>query len=165
MSLYLCIFREDEEIEGVEVGSYDDFGRFRDTVAAKLENGHQGSRFPILQLHPDSDGQWTVDECRGLTAELERIQKELSRLPPATFAADQEAIAEELNLVPRNLSESFIDIDGEHLLSRLIDLCRLAMLGLRAGMRAGPWHGHRTGRLGACADGEGRLALDLDQTG
>src|SRR5206468_1590548 len=61
MSLYLCIFRGDEEIEGVEVGSYADFGRFRDTVAEKLEDGRQGSRFPLLQLHPDSEGEWDPD--------------------------------------------------------------------------------------------------------
>jgi len=127
MSLYLCIFRGDDEIDGVDVGSYNDFGRFRDAVAEKLENGRQGSRFPILQLHPDSDGEWTPDECRGLEAELTLIQTELATLPPADFGGDQKDIAEELDLVPLNLGDSFIDVDGESLLSRLVGLCRLAV--------------------------------------
>src|SRR5439155_24003 len=105
-------------IDGVDVGSYNDFGRFRDAVAEKLENGRQGSRFPILQLHPDSDGEWTPDECRGLEAELTLIQTELATLPPADFGGDQKDIAEELDLVPLNLGDSFIDVDGESLLSR-----------------------------------------------
>jgi len=127
MSLYLCIFRGDEEIQGVEVGSYDDFGRFRDAVAERLENGRQGSRFPLLQLHPDSDGEWTPDESRRLEQELLDVQTRLSALPPAPFAHSQQATARELGLKPRSLAESFIDVDGESLLSRLIELCRTAV--------------------------------------
>ena len=34
MGLYLCIFDEDEEVDGVEVGLYSDFNALRDYVAA-----------------------------------------------------------------------------------------------------------------------------------
>lgn len=42
MGLYLCVFAagdHDEDMEGVEIGGYDDFGDFRDTIADKLEEG------------------------------------------------------------------------------------------------------------------------------
>lgn len=127
MSLYLCVFRDDEEIQGVEVGSYDDFSRFRDGVAQKLENGKRASRFPVLQLHPDSEGEWGIVDCRRLEQELAVIQSESSKLPPVPLAPDQQGVAREVGIVPRNLAESFIDVDGESLLSRLSELCRSAI--------------------------------------
>ena len=66
MGLYLCIFAsdlDDEEIDGVEVGAYDDFDLLRTTVAQQLEAGHWGSRFPVLMSHPDSDGEWSPKEA------------------------------------------------------------------------------------------------------
>ena len=42
MGLYLCIFAGDdgdEELDGMEVGGYDDFGEFRDLIARLLEDG------------------------------------------------------------------------------------------------------------------------------
>ena len=39
MGLYLCVFDEDEELEGVEVGSYSDFEFFRSSVTELLEQG------------------------------------------------------------------------------------------------------------------------------
>lgn len=73
MSLYLCIFDEDDELDGIAVGAYSDFGNFRETVAKLLERGSVGSRFPILMLHSDCDGEWSVGECRGLETELEPL--------------------------------------------------------------------------------------------
>ena len=37
MGLYLCVFDNDDELEGVEVGSYSDFDFFRSTVTELLE--------------------------------------------------------------------------------------------------------------------------------
>ena len=48
MGLYLCVFEADDidnELEGVEVGGYDDFGRLRETVSDRLEEGKWGSRW------------------------------------------------------------------------------------------------------------------------
>ena len=39
VGLYLCAFIDDEEIEGVEVGSYADFNCFREAVVAVVEDG------------------------------------------------------------------------------------------------------------------------------
>ena len=77
MSLYLCIFDEDEELDGVDVGAYSDFGDFRNTIAKELERGKAGSSFPTLMLHPDSDGEWNVEDCEKLERELEIISAEL----------------------------------------------------------------------------------------
>jgi hypothetical protein len=55
MGLYLCVFADDadgEELEGVEVGGYDDFGLLRQAVADRLEPAGWGSRFPVLMSHP-----------------------------------------------------------------------------------------------------------------
>ena len=42
MGLYLCVFASsdlDEEVDGVEVGSYDDFHTLRTAIAEQLEGG------------------------------------------------------------------------------------------------------------------------------
>jgi hypothetical protein len=127
MSLYLCVFDGDEELEGVNVGHYADFGRFRDEVAARLEGGVRGSRFPVLGLHSDCEGEWSAGECAALEVELESIALAFARLPHAGFGSEwQLGVAEELGLEPRNLGESFIDVDGEPLVERLLALCRVA---------------------------------------
>jgi len=51
MGLYLCVFDGEEELDGVEVGFYADFGTFRNAVVRHLENGKAGSRFPTLIHH------------------------------------------------------------------------------------------------------------------
>lgn len=44
MGLYLCVFDDDIELEGVEVGVYEDFNFFRDAVTATVEHGtHRGN--------------------------------------------------------------------------------------------------------------------------
>ena len=127
MSLYLCIFDDDEEIEGVEIGAYSDFAVFRKIVAEILENGQQGSRFPTFMLHSDCDGEWTVEESRRLQFELETVIAELKKLPPRAFFTEwQENAAKKHGLKPANLHECFIDIDGDLLLDRLVELVKLA---------------------------------------
>lgn len=124
MGLYLCVFRSagrDDDVEGVDVGSYADFHKFRAAVARHLEDGAWGSRFPVLMSHSDSDGQWTTDEAADLLGELEQIESGFAQLPSAPYPAGswQHALARRDGLQPRSLAASFIDIDGEPLLARL----------------------------------------------
>jgi hypothetical protein len=74
MGLYLALFDGGDELDGVEVGSYSDFGAFRDAVVAHLEEGVTGSRCPTLIMHSDSDGQWTPAEAADLERELQTIR-------------------------------------------------------------------------------------------
>jgi len=127
MGLYLCVFEEDEELDGVDAGGYSDFNFFRSVVTNQLEGGTPGAKYPTLILHSDCDGEWSVEECRALQEELESIADVFRQLPPADFDSDwQRAVAQSLGLQPRNLYESFIDVDGEPLVERLLGLCRLA---------------------------------------
>jgi hypothetical protein len=127
MSLYLCIFDEDEELDGVEAGAYSDFGDFQDTIANVLEGRKAGSRFPVLMLRSGNDCEWSVGECRKLEAELEIISAELKQRPPKEFFAEwQKKIAKQRGLCPETLYDCFIDVDGEPLLDRLVGLARLA---------------------------------------
>jgi hypothetical protein len=128
MGLYLCILDDgDEEIDGVEVGSYADYGALIKQVVERLESGVAGSRFPILVLHSDCDGCWTVPECSKLENELSIIIAEFRKLPPIAFSsAWQLEVAKQVGHRPQNLYESFIDVDGELLLDRLIELTRTA---------------------------------------
>jgi hypothetical protein len=127
MSLYLCVFDEDEELDGVDMGAYSDFGDFRNTIAKELERGKIGSRFPTLMLHSDCDGQWDVESCEKLESELEVISAEFKERPPKLFFAEwQKNIAKQHGLCPGNLYDCFIDVDGEPLLERLLGLAQLA---------------------------------------
>jgi hypothetical protein len=127
MSLYLCIFDEDDELDGLDVGAYSDFGDFRDTVAKSLERGQWGSRFPTLMVHSDCDGEWSAEDCDKLTTELEMISAEMKNLRAKEFFAEwQQKVAKQVGLRPATLYECFIDVDGEPLLERLIQLVQLA---------------------------------------
>jgi hypothetical protein len=131
MGLYLCVFAgedDDVEIDGVEVGGYDDFQTFRVAVNEHLETGSWGSRFPVLMNHRDSDGIWAPDEAGALELELRTIAEEMRRLPPVELPQGwQRETAEERGLKPMTLYESFFDIDGEPLLDRIADLARVAV--------------------------------------
>jgi hypothetical protein len=107
MGLYLCVFADeatDEELEGVEVGGYDDFDLLRRAAADRLEPAGWGSRFPVLMSHPDSDGTWSPQEASRLEAELLTIAGEFARLPPVAFPSGwQETVAKQLGLQPVSL--------------------------------------------------------------
>jgi hypothetical protein len=75
VSLYLCVFDDETEIAGVDVGAYADFGEFREAVL-QLEGGRWGTRFPTLMNHPDADGQWDVQDLATLRAELGTLANE-----------------------------------------------------------------------------------------
>lgn len=123
MGLYLAVFDNDEEVAGVEVGSYADFNYFRDLVVNKLENGHAGSRFPTLILHSDCDGEWTAQQAAKIETELETIGASFRELPPVPLGEHwQQEVAKSLGIAPGNLYECCFDIDGEPLIERLLEL-------------------------------------------
>lgn len=129
MGLYLCIFdTADEEIDGVEVGTYADFGEFRDFITRELESGKAGARYPILIRHSDSDGEWSVEACEALRRELADLAAALKARPPIEFVSKwQKRVAKSSGLKPQNAFESFVDVDGELLVERLQSLIETAL--------------------------------------
>lgn len=126
MGLYLAVFDDGHELDGVEVGAYSDFGTFRDAVVSNLEDGVAGSRFPTLILHSDCEGQWTPTEAAELEKELEIVSVRFQKLPPISLDAEwKEQVAATFALKLHNLSDCFFDVDGEPLLERLINLAKL----------------------------------------
>lgn len=129
MGLYLCVFDElDEELEGVEVGSYADFNFFRDAVAATVESGAAGTVCPILNTHSDSDGEWTVEEAQRLLPELARIADVMRQHPPVELNSEwKRQIAKTFGINPETLLDCFFDIDGEPLVERLRQLAQVSI--------------------------------------
>jgi len=128
VGLYLCVLDEGKnDIEGVEVGSYDDFDYFRSAVVQFVEEDKAGSVCPTLILHSDCDGVWTPEESVKLKEELGYISSIFINKRPIRFNSNwQDAIASEIGLHPSNLYESFIDVDGEFLIERLVELCDIS---------------------------------------
>jgi len=127
MGLYLAVFDGDEELDGVEVGSYDDFSWFRNTVVDLLESGVAGARFPTLILHSDCDGQWSRSEAAALEVELSEISQEFKALPSITYNSSWQCEAASMfGIKATNLHDCFFDVDGEPLLDRLISLARMS---------------------------------------
>ena len=129
MGLYLVIFGpDDDELGAVDFGRYSDFGRFRDAVTDRLEPLGWGTRFPVLMLHEDADGEWTPAEAAELERELLAIDAEFAKLPPVPLPLGwQTELANEFNLVPATFGECFFDVNGESVLDGLADLCRIAV--------------------------------------
>ena len=128
MSLYLGVFSGETELAGLEVGSYADFNALREAIAAELEGGAAGSRFPTFMLHSDCDGAWSVDACTRLQGEVGTIAAEMRNRPARPFPSEeQRKAAEARGLAPRNGFESFVDVDGEFLLGRLQGLVAVAL--------------------------------------
>ncbi|PWU10041.1 MAG: hypothetical protein C5B50_26250 [Verrucomicrobia bacterium] len=127
MGLYLCIFDGEEELDGIEVGSYADYNTFRDYIVHELEEGKAGSRFPTLVMHSDCDGEWSAADCGKLKDELAEIAAALRQRPAVPFSSEwQKTAAESVGLKPQNAFESFVDVDGELLLGRLQNLVQNA---------------------------------------
>lgn len=128
MGLYLCVFDDDDELDGVDVGSYSDFDFFRSSVTELLKDGVAGRSFPTLIIHSDSDGEWPLSECATLKHELTSIANDFRQLPGVQFRAGwQQQVSNLLGWKPRSLHESFIDVDGELLIDGLIRLCDVAI--------------------------------------
>jgi len=128
MGLYLCIFDEDEDVHGVEIGAYSDFDALRSYVVRELEGGEAGSKFPKFILHSDCDGEWSVSDCQELSSELSQIAAALKTRHAISFPSDwQKNFAKSIGLVPQTAFESFIDVDGEFLVERLQGLVASAL--------------------------------------
>lgn len=129
MGLYLCIFDDaDNELGGVEVGSYGDFNYFRDIVISTVEKGRAGTVCPLLINHSDSDGEWRSEQARDLLTELGVIAKIMRAHPPVEFnSAWKKEVANTFDLHPQSLLECFFDIDGELLVERLVQIAHLSI--------------------------------------
>jgi hypothetical protein len=129
MGLYLCVFDESgDELEGVEVGSYEDFNFFRDAVIATVEKGSAGSVCPVLNNHSDSDGEWTSLDAHNLIAELDKAAEVMSQYPPAEFNSEwKKQTARLFGLNPQTLLDCFFDIDGEPLVDRVRQLAQVSI--------------------------------------
>ncbi len=126
MGLYLTVFDGDDELDGVEMGSYADFAFFRDAVVSNVEGGTAGARCPTLILHPDCDGEWMPVEAALLQTELGEIAREFSKLPPVSLDGWKAEVAKMFGIKPNSLADCFFDVDGEPLLERLIGLAKLS---------------------------------------
>ena len=129
MGLYLCVFDDDDnELDGVEVGSYADFNFFRDAVVATVENGSAGSVCPVLNTHSDNDGEWTNEEARHLLTELSQIAEVMRGYPRIEFNSEwKQEVAKTFALSPETLLDCFFDIDGEPLVERLGQLAQVSI--------------------------------------
>ncbi|HEV7693775.1 MAG TPA: Imm70 family immunity protein [Hyphomonadaceae bacterium] len=128
MGLYLAVFDGDDEVDGVELGLYADYNALRDHVVDTLEDERAGSRFPTFVMHSDCDGEWSVSDCRKLTAELATIAAEMKSQPAIPFgSAWQKMVAKSIGLTPGSAFESFIDVDGEFAVERIARLARVAV--------------------------------------
>ena len=127
MGLYLCVFRDDEEVFGVDVGSYDDWERFRGEARAR--DGRIFRRYGTLRVHVSPTTHWSPRDAPRLAGELSRLREALRREPPRPFPPGswQAALAAERALAPVTLADCFFDVDGVSLFDGLSELCRVAV--------------------------------------
>ncbi len=127
MSLYLCVFDQGREVDGIDAGACSDFNAFRHFVTKQLEGGQAGSRFPTLILHSDCSGEWSADACACLGGELRAIEAAMREMPPVEFPSDwQRDLAQSLGRRPHSALDCFLDTDGEPLVEHLIRLSNTA---------------------------------------
>ena len=128
MGLYLCIFNQSgEELEGVEVGHYDDFGVFRYVVAEAIERKGL-MHCPVLLNHSDCDGEWKSVEARELLSELNRIEEALKHYPAIDYNSEwKKEVARRYGIRPKTLLDCFFDVDGEPLVERLQQLAKTSI--------------------------------------
>lgn len=128
MGLYLAIFDDEDEIDGVEVGFYSDFELFRGAIREKLEDNYNGSRYPTLMNHVDCEGEWSPAECKTLYIELKDILQKFEKLEPFTHEDNWQAeLISSDGLAMNSLADCFIDVDGEPLIKRLMSLCEVSI--------------------------------------
>jgi hypothetical protein len=131
MGLVLFVYdgRESgDDLDGFQVGSYSDFGAWRDFIPAKLEGGRWGSRFPTIMMHSDCDGEWSPVDCIALKRELAAIRDEMARLLVVPFhSAWQQQVADEFGLRQQSALDCFINVYGETLVDAIERLADLAM--------------------------------------
>jgi len=79
-------------------------------------------------LHSDCEGTWSVREAGLLLEELKEIVKSFKTMPAEKYHSEwQQKLAKSQGLRPDNLYECFIDVDGEILIERLLELCQLSI--------------------------------------
>jgi hypothetical protein len=127
MSLYLCVFRGEEELDGVDVGSYEDFERLRDV--ARSIDGRVFRRFGILRTNVSPTTAWRPRAAARLEAELRAFAQELRSRPPRPFpdGSWQARVAAARVTAPATLYDCFFDVEGRPLVERLLALCRLSI--------------------------------------
>jgi len=128
MGLYLCVFDEGEDVEGIDCGGYADWNAFIAAVVEHVEHGQRGTRVPLLTMHSDCDGEWSPAECAVLERALDEIEAVFRRLP-AQPPRDgwRAAVAADLELQFDSLWDCFFDVDGENLIERLRGLAKVAL--------------------------------------
>lgn len=127
MGLYLCVLDGCEDLDGVDVGTYDDFARLRTYIAETVESGSRGSEFATLQQHRDSRGSWTAGDCARLDLEIERLRTELRGRPAIPLVGWQAEVAKQMGFAPSSAYDSFIDPDCEPVLDGIQRLARVAV--------------------------------------
>ena len=124
MSLYLCAFSFNDEIEeeefGVEVGSYEYFGTFRDYIRKNIKNGDNNL---LLLKHSDCDGIVEPFESKKIINELKKIKKVLKKIQPEKNVIElrENIISQDINMY-QSLYDCFTDVDGVNLIDRLMEL-------------------------------------------
>jgi len=118
VSLYLCIFDGDDEVNGWVFGHYSDFGCFRDVISAKL----RADDYPTLMQHSDCDGEWSPQELHRLRSELQTIAERFRRLPAEQPSGAFEHTVE-YRRGAKSLYDCFHNVDGENVFEALIALC------------------------------------------
>jgi len=122
MSLYFAVFTEnDEELNGFQVGTYHDYGKFIETVKENIESNFCS----VLINHHDSDGCWSAQECKVLIKELSHIKNELAKLPPNRI--DYDWAKQNAYELGDSLNSSLQNVDGEPMANALLSLCELAV--------------------------------------
>jgi hypothetical protein len=80
MGLDTYVKKDKEYIYFERIGSGTNFYEMRLAIKYSLENGEQGSRFPILQRTPDSEATFSMEQAIALKAEVETIIREQDNL-------------------------------------------------------------------------------------
>lgn len=127
MGLYLCVFRGEEELDGIDVGSYDDFERFRNE--ARSRDGRVFHRYGTLRMAVTPTRHWSPRAAARLADELTALRELLRREPPRPLPPGswQAQLAAERGLAPASLADCYFDVDGASLFDRMLELCRLAV--------------------------------------
>lgn len=128
MGLYLVVFDDENELDGVEIGLYKDFEHFRINVMNFVEDGKHASKCPTLMLHSDCDGIWNPSESALLKDELKLIESIFKSLQPIPIEEGwQQNIVDTYGLKMKTLFDCFFDVDGTPLIDRIMDLCELSI--------------------------------------
>lgn len=74
MSLYLCIFIDTIEAQGLDMGSYSEFNAFRTKLLQVKAYSRTPYSLKTLLYHSDCEGEWTPKECKKLIFELNYVR-------------------------------------------------------------------------------------------